>query len=108
MHPRTEEKLLDLYYGEIPGYIVDATREKVIIRTDGWNGGEHKITIEDVVEYYAYEAGNLLSGCRTIGGITGDWRNIDALAKECLEIFKLLNIERLRSISRKYGLIPKF
>lgn len=110
MHPKTEEKLEDLYYEGIPGYIRDATRNYVVINSGSdWEGySEHKITIEDVVRYYAHEAGNIVSGIRTLGGIVGDWRNIDAMANECLEIFKVLNIEKLRSESRKIGLEPKF
>jgi len=69
---------------------------------------EHIVPIGDVAEYYAYEAGNLLSGCRKLGSITGDWRNIDALAKECLEIFKCVNLEGMRRASRRLGLVPKF
>lgn len=103
-------KVYDLYYDEPPGYLRKVTKEKIIIRVDdSWQGqNEHTITIKDVAEYYAYEAGNLLSGCRTLGSITGDWRNIDAIAKECLEIFKHVNLEGMRRESRKLGLVPKF
>ena len=103
-------KVYDLYYDGPPEYLRRVTREKVIIRVDGgWEGvDEHIVIIADVAEYYAHEAGNLLSGCRKLGAIVGDWRNIDALAKECLEIFKCVNMEGMRRASRKLGLVPKF
>ena len=103
-------KVYDLYYDGPPEYLRRATREKVIIRVDGsWQGvDEHIVTIADVARYYAHEAGNLLSGCRKLGRIVGDWRNIDALAKECLDIFKRVNLEGMRRASRRLGLVPKF
>ena len=103
-------KVYDLYYDGPPEYLRRATGEKVIIRVDGgWQGvDEHIVTIADVARYYAHEAGNLLSGCRKLGRIVGDWRNIDALAKECLEIFKRVNLEGMRRASRRLGLVPKF
>jgi len=103
-------KVYDLYYDGPPEYLRRVTREKVVIKVDGgWEGvGEHIVTIADVAKYYAHEAGNLLSGCRKLGAIVGDWRNIDALAKECLEIFKRVNLEGMRRASRKLGLVPKF
>jgi len=103
-------KVYDLYYDGPPEYLRRVTREKVIIKVDGgWEGvDEHIVTMADVAEYYAHEAGNIVSGCRTLGKITGDWRNIDALAKECLEIFKCVNLKGIRRESRKLGLVPKF
>ena len=103
-------KVYGLYYDGPPEYLRRVTREKVIIRVDGgWEGvDEHIVTMADVAEYYAYEAGNLLSGCRKLGAIVGDWRNIDALAKECLEIFKRVNLEGMRRASWRLGLVPKF
>jgi len=102
-------KVYDLY-DDPPEYLRRVTMEKVVIKVDGgWEGvDEHIVIIADVAEYYAYEAGNLLSGFRTLGAIVGDWRNIDALAKECLEIFKRVNLEGMRRASRKLGLVPKF
>ena len=102
-------KVYDLYY-EVPEYFKKITREKIVIRAGSdWEGyKDHTITIEDVVAYYATQAGNLLSGCRQLGTIVGDWRNIDYLAKECLQIFKHLNREKLRRISKSWGLTPKF
>jgi len=68
----------------------------------------HKITIDDVVEYYVSQASDILSGIRTLGDIAGDWRCIDNIAHTCLEVFKLLNITELRKRSEARGLTPKF
>jgi len=103
-------KVYDLYYDGSPEYLRRATREKVIIRVDGgWQGvDEHIVTIADVARYYAHEAGNLLSGCRKLGAIVGDWRPVDRLAEECLAIFKCVNLEGMRRESRRLGLVPRF
>ena len=66
-----------------------------------------RVRIEDVIRYFAKESCSL-SGCRTLAGITGDWRPIDNLAQEILSYFRDVNVEALRRESRKAGLIPKF
>jgi len=66
-----------------------------------------RIGVEDVIQYYAYEAGNLSSGCRTLAGIIGDWRPVDELAKQCLEIYKVLKRDEMVKIARKFGMTPK-
>lgn len=63
-----------------------------------------KITVEAVIEYYRTEARNITSGCRTIAGIVGDWRPIDYLAKQCLEVYKVLQLEKLRKVARANGM----
>jgi len=67
-----------------------------------------RIRIADVAKYFRYEAPNISSGCRTLAGITGDWRPIDHIAQDLLSYFKGVNIVELRRESRKAGLIPKF
>lgn len=103
-------KVYDLYYDGPPEYLRHVTREKVTVKVDGgWQGvDEHIVTIADVARYYAYEANNIVSGCRKLGAIVGDWRPVDRIAKECLEIFKCVNLEGMRRESRKLGLVPKF
>lgn len=105
------EQMERFYDDGMPNYVVDAGKSFITIKTGAdWMGGpkDHKITITDVVEYFCSQAPNLLSGCRTIGTLTGDWRPIDHLAHECLEWFKRVNIEVLRRESKKAGLTPKF
>lgn len=63
-----------------------------------------KISPEDVIKYYAFQAGNLSSGMRKLGEIVGDWRNIDDLAKQCLTIYKVLKKPELKSIAKKYNM----
>lgn len=97
---------LDEFYGwDIPEYILEAGKSFIRIRVSDWQGNQDlTVTVKDVVEYYRYEAGNIISGCRTLAGYIGDWRPVDRLAKECLGWFKLVNIEELRRTSRKNGL----
>jgi hypothetical protein len=66
-----------------------------------------RIRITDVAKYFANEAGSM-SGCRSLAGIVGDWRCIDAIAQDCLEYFKQVNVEAMRREAKKVGLIPKF
>jgi hypothetical protein len=66
-----------------------------------------RVRITDVAKYFAREARSM-SGCRTLAGITGDWRPIDYIAQDCLEYFKEVNVEALRREARKQGIEPKF
>jgi len=77
---------------------------------EDWQGPARvkRIRIDDVAKYYAREACNITSGCRTLAGIAGDWRQIDYIAQDCLEYFKQVNIEGMRKAGRKLGLEPKF
>jgi len=101
--------LLDKCYDEIPEYIKDNGKNFITINVSDWQGDQTaKITIDDVVEYYKSQAGNIVSGARSIAGIFGDWRNIDALAKEALEYFKAVNMDELKKRAKKAGLEPKF
>lgn len=103
------DKLDEFYQGDIPEYILKAGKTFIKIKVSDWRGEQDlRVTLKNVVNYYYYGARNITSGCRTLAGYTSDWRPIDTLAKECLEWFKFINIEELRTISRKYGLIPKF
>lgn len=68
---------------------------------------EKKIRIGDVAKYFAHQAGSM-SGCRSLAGITGDWRCIDNIAQDVLEYFKQVNVIGLRRESRKLGLEPRF
>ena len=66
------------------------------------------ITPADVAEYYATEARNITSGCRTLAGLTGDWWQIDGLASLAFGWFKKVNIEGMRRAARRLGLEPRF
>ena len=92
--------------GELPPWLRIKNRGVLVVSVHG--DGKKEVTVEDVVRYYAYEASNLLSGVRCLGSICGDWRQIDYLADLCLQVFKVLAINKLRKLSREYGLEPKF
>ncbi len=95
------DKLEEFYQGNAPEYILDADNSFIKIRVSDWRGEQDlKITPKDVIEYYRRWADNITSGCRVIAGYAGDWRPIDRLAKECLEWFKLVNIEALKISER--------
>jgi hypothetical protein len=66
---------------ELPVNIID--KDTLEIRAgSGWEGYSwHRITREDVKEYYETQAGNILSGLRRLGTIVGDWRAIEAIEK---------------------------
>lgn len=105
-----QAQLEEMYNYEVPGYIKKAGKTFIVINLGAdWEGFKpRKIRIADVVRYYKEEACNIASGCRTLAGHVGDWRPIDNLAEECLEYFKLVNIEALKRISKQWGLTPKF
>ena len=102
------KRLGEFYGNKIPGYVLDAGKTFLKIRTNGENTSsqEAKVTIRDVVIYYAHDAKDIYSGCRTLAGITGDWRPIDQLARECLEWFKFVNPEGVKREGLKVGLKP--
>jgi len=104
------EQVECFYNGEVPAYVRDAGKSflKIHAGADFLGYQDIKIKISDVAQYYAKEARNITSGCRTIAGLTGDWRQIDALANEALEWFKYINIEGMRKEGKKVGLEPKF
>jgi len=102
------DRLMEVY-DEIPGYIKKAGCTFIVIHVSDFNGDKNlKITIKDVIEYYKVDARNISSGMRSIAGHYGDWRNIDALANECLEYFKTVNIDQLRSEAVEAGIEPRF
>ena len=54
------------------------------------NDEKQRVTIPDILRYYRIETRSM-SGMRSLGSISGDWRPIDALAGTVLEIFKEIN-----------------
>jgi len=93
-----------MHFIDLPEWVKRIGKTFITIRVDG---GERKITIDNIVHYYRNEVYSM-SGCRSLGSIVGDWRPIDELANFCLEYFKQTNITQLRLVGRKYGLEPKF
>jgi len=106
-----QDQLEDFYDYEVPEYVHGAGKTFIkIMEGADWMGGPtvKKITLADVIKHYAGDARNLTSGCRSLGPIVGDWRGVSNLAKECLEWFKFVNLDGLRSEARKVGMTPKF
>ena len=94
---------------QITDYMTLNDDNSLTINVSDWRGEQEiHVTIDDVVEYYLSQARNIMSGCRTLAGFTGDWRPIDNLAQECLDVFKEIDIDTLREKSIKRGLTPKF
>lgn len=90
-------------------FIKIINRDKIVIPINDWDG-EHALALtpEDVARYYAYWANNISSGIRVLGTWASDWRTVDNVAHTALQIFKVLDIKKLRKISKEFGLIPKF
>lgn len=106
-----KEKLAEFYDFQVPEYVKGAGKTYLILNFGHERDGSikpRKITLKDVVRYYATQADNIVSGCRTIANFTSDWRYINSIAKECLEWFKFVNIDRLRKEARRLGLEPRF
>ena len=84
------DEIDNFYGGEIPQYILDWGDDYIKIRYEGVVEGEKetKITLDDICKYFAYEARNIVSGCRTLGPIVGDWRMVDNIAQEIHGLFK--------------------
>jgi len=101
------ERLATFYGGDIPGYILNAGKTFITLRagSDVFGDRDVKITMDDVADYYLIEAANITSGCRTLAGITGDWRPIDMMTRECLEWFKAVNIAGMRRAVKRCGLV---
>lgn len=67
-----------------------------------------RVTVDDVARYYRHEACNLSSGCRRLASIVGDWRQVDYIAKDCLDYFKGVNLNGMRRAAKRLGLTPRF
>lgn len=109
------DKVRDALYkesdsGDVPEYLEIRNKNKIIIKAEEWEGAGIKkveITPEDIIRYYKTQAGGM-SGVRTLAGFSTDWRMVDNMAKESLEIFKIINPERLRTLAKRQGMTPKF
>lgn len=98
----------ELDYLELPPYMKISNNVIYIHIAD--EPKPQRVKMQDVVDYFTKYSGSrgFQSSYRFLGQIGGDWRPIDQLAEDCLYIFQLLNIEKLRKLSRRAGLEPKF
>lgn len=93
---------------QLPEFIQIKDDETLLVTHSDWQGSRtDEITMKDIIEHYAYEAPSMKT-VRRIGSIMGDWRPIRDLAQIILDVFKMINIEKLRKISKEYDLEPKF
>lgn len=108
----TEEhlgKLERLYNGTIPEYMGIQSTELITIRAAMYEGApveEVRLTPRDVVQYYLRDdevGARGFSGCRTLGSFTTDWRMVDNMAREAMEVFKVLDREGLMKAAEAYG-----
>ena len=73
MKENTNEALETFYDYEVPAYVRSAGKTYITIRISDWDGTRTlKITLKDVIAYYATQARNILSGIRTLAGHSGD------------------------------------
>ena len=104
------EEIDELYNFKIPEYLEIEDSNLIVINTEQWEGAglkKIKVTPKDVIDYYRQDNSmgcNGMSGCRTLSTFTTDWRMVDGIAKECLEIFKIINREALAKEGKKFGM----
>lgn len=96
------EQVEEFFNHEIPEYLEIVNSEKIKIKTDspflrGTSDNWHIVLFNDVIRYFTYEV-NSQSGLRSLGTIGGDWRLIDDLADQCVEIFKIINPKKFKEI----------
>ncbi|MCU0705582.1 MAG: hypothetical protein MUF18_16530 [Fimbriiglobus sp.] len=91
-------------------FVRRAGKSVLVVRCGDGFGGQQtiRVTPDDVAEFFATQATNLSSGCRTLAGLTGDWRGVSELAQACLDWFKNVNAAGMRRAARRRGLIPRF
>ena len=93
------------------GHFVQRAGKTFLVLRCGDVFGEERsvrVTPDDVAEFFATQARKLTSGCRTLAGLTGDWRSISELAQACLGWFKSVNVVGMRRAARRRHLIPRF
>jgi len=92
------------------GFVQRAGKNFLVIRATNVFGEPEmvRINLADAAEFYRTQAGNLLSGMRTLAGLSGDWRPISRLADLALAWFKRVNPEGMRKAARQVGLRPRF
>lgn len=98
---RKQSKAVDDFLSEnsLPPAIDIVNKNLILCKVDGtWE----EFTPETVARYYGVEC-NSGSGYRSLGGVGGDWRMIEAIASDLLAVFKRINIDGLQKEARGYG-----
>ena len=96
--------------GLLGSFVKRAGKNFLVIRATNVFGEPEtvRVTPANLAEFYATQASNLLSGIRTLAGLSGDWRPISRLADLALDWFKRVNVEGMRRATRKVGLTARF
>jgi hypothetical protein len=113
------EQLRSFYGGEVPEYVVAATRGFVVLRVPVYRPSDYnydhptgyhslKITPKDVAVYFANEGKKfgMAGESRTIAGHRGPWRFIAGIANEAAQWFRLVNKDEYDECCRREGLNP--
>lgn len=88
-----------------PDFIIGADSKKVIIDVNKWHGNQRvTITVKDLVDYYVECASDTQNMVRTLGDITGHWKDVDNLAKTLVKHFKENQPAWLKQEAEKNGL----
>lgn len=89
-----------LFENQLPEYFEIINENKIKITTEDWSGSsKHVVTFKDVIDYLSKRHG--FSGMRFLGDVSGDWRQIDDLANQCIKIFEILNPKRFFKSSER-------
>ena len=84
--------------GDLPEYIKILSPKVIKVRCSNWESSEwYVFTPEDIKRYYQGEV-NSLSGLRTLGSLSGDWRPINNLAENLKELFIELGSLKLKKV----------
>ena len=91
-------------------FVQRAGKTFLVLRCGDVFGDERtiRLTPEDVAEFFSTQERKLTSGCRTLAGLTGDWRSISELAQAVLDWFKCVTIVGMRRAGRRWHLIHRF
>ena len=94
----------------VGGFVLRAGKHFLVLRCSDVFGDDRiiRVTPDDVADFFATQANNISSGCRTLAGLTGDWRPVSELADACLAWFKRVNVAAMRKAARQRGLVPRF
>ncbi len=104
-----EKVLRSMFFGDVPESIIKAGKTFIDIKFSSVlnTTSVQRVTVKDVVYYYYKDARNITSGCRSLAGMVGDWRQINELAEICFEYFKQVNRSALEKEGKKYRMTLK-
>ena len=69
------------------------SRNRLKVKYSDWSGASEDVVTRDDVNSFTSNWG---SGVATLGNISGDWREIQEIANDCFEVFKMIDEEITR------------